>query len=209
MFFGTTAIFTSIASGSRKLRERAEHIIREGRVPYTIIRPTLIYGGTQDRNMSRLIEYIRSHSIIPVFGTGEFLQHPVYVGDLATAVLQILGSSRARNRVYNLPGADALTFNDLVDIIAALLNKRVLKLHVPAMPAIITLQALYRAGVRLPIKAEQIRRLNEHKAFAYADAAEDFGYQPILFCKGIAAEIEEMGYGLKGTVTCVNRSPGR
>jgi hypothetical protein len=44
----------------------------------------------------------------------------------------------------------------------------------------------------LPIKAEQVQRLNEDKVFDHRDAAEDFGYRPRTFREGIQLEIEEM-----------------
>jgi hypothetical protein len=47
--------------------------------------------------------------------------------------------------------------------------------------------------MRLPIKAEQVMRLNEDKAFDYGQAANDFGYEPLSFEEGITLEIKEMG----------------
>jgi hypothetical protein len=44
-------------------------------------------------------------------------------------------------------------------------------------------------GIRLPIKAEQILRLNENKAFSHAEAAATFGYTPMAFDQGIQQEV--------------------
>jgi hypothetical protein len=43
-----------------------------------------------------------------------------------------------------------------------------------------------------PIKAEQVKRLNENKDFAYEEASLDFGYQPRSFEDGIRCEIEQI-----------------
>ena len=49
-----------------------------------------------------------------------------------------------------------------------------------------------RAGIRAPVKAEQVLRLNEHKAFAHTDAAATFGFSPRSFEDGIRLEIVQM-----------------
>jgi len=61
-----------------------------------------------------------------------------------------------------------------------------------ARPVVAGLAALERLPVRLPIKAEQIRRLNEDKAFDYQNAARDFGYRPRSLADGLRQELEEM-----------------
>jgi hypothetical protein len=43
-----------------------------------------------------------------------------------------------------------------------------------------------------PIKAEQVKRLNENKDFSYEEASLDFGYKPRSFEEGIRFEIEQL-----------------
>jgi hypothetical protein len=54
--------------------------------------------------------------------------------------------------------------------VASALGKRVWKLHLPYMPIVRFLQFTERMRLRLPIKAEQVLRLNENKAFSYEEA---------------------------------------
>jgi hypothetical protein len=46
--------------------------------------------------------------------------------------------------------------------------------------------------IKLPIKAEQIARLNEDKVFEYFDAQQAFGYSPRTFRDGIYCELSTM-----------------
>ena len=82
---------------------------------YTILRPTMIYGTSRDRKMCRLIRYLARWSVLPVIGIGEHLQQPVYVADVAAAVLQAIESAATIGRAYNLSGGTVLTFNKVVD----------------------------------------------------------------------------------------------
>ena len=55
-----------------------------------------------------------------------------------------------------------------------------------------------RVGITFPIKAEQVLRLNEDKAFTHAEAAEAFGYSPIAFDQGIREEVALLRSGGDG-----------
>ncbi|HNA88782.1 MAG TPA: NAD-dependent epimerase/dehydratase family protein, partial [Anaerolineales bacterium] len=156
---------------------------------YTILRPTMIYGSPRDRNMWRLIRLLRITPIMPIFGDGESLQQPIFVDDVAQAVLLALQNDVTIRKSYNIAGKDPLTYNQVIDTVASALDKRVWKLHLPYMPIVRALQFTERMRLRLPIKAEQVLRLNEDKSFSYEEAKRDFGFTPRSFEEGIRAEV--------------------
>ena len=92
VFISTTAIYTTLNTKSKQVRLDAEKTIADSGLAYTVLRPTMIYGSSRDRNMSRLIRYLKRHRLIPIFGNGEYLQQPVYVQDVARAVVRSLHS---------------------------------------------------------------------------------------------------------------------
>jgi nucleoside-diphosphate-sugar epimerase len=189
VFISTTAIFTRLNARSRALRVAAEEAIAQSALRYTIVRPTMIYGNARDRNMVRLVRWLQRWPVIPVAGDGERLQQPIHVDDVAGAVIDAAWKDVAVRRAYNVAGAAPLTFNEIIDTVARSLNRRVFKIHLPIAPMAGLLGALERARIRLPVKSEQILRLNEDKAFPYDEAARDLGFAPRSFAEGIAAEI--------------------
>jgi uncharacterized protein YbjT (DUF2867 family) len=193
LFISTTAIFTTLNAPSKSVRLAAEETIRASGLDYTILRPTMIYGSSRDRNMSSLIRYLRRWPAIPVFGRGDHLQQPVYVEDLAAAVVQSLATTRTVGRFYNISGKAPLTYIEVIDTICEALGRRVSKMYLPVKPFVTVLNALERLPLRLPVKAEQILRLDEDKAFDHQEAVEDFGYHPRSFAEGIKLELQEMG----------------
>jgi len=193
VFISTTAIFTSLNAPSRAVRLQAEQCIKESGLEYTILRPTMIYGSSRDRNMSRLIRCLHRWPVIPVFGAATNLQQPVFVEDVAEAVTSALLSNKTVRRCYNISGADALTCNEVIDSISRLLNRRVHRWHLSSKASIKLLQICERLGLKFPIRAEQVQRLNEDKVFAHEDAVRDFGFGPRHFTDGIRAELQEMG----------------
>ena len=195
IFISTTAIFTDLKAPSKATRMAAEETIRSSGMAYTILRPTMIYGSSRDRNMCRLIRYLQKWPIIPILGSGENLQQPVYVGDLAQAIGDCLSNDRTIGKSYNISGGEALTFNQVIDTICRLLGRKVLKMRFPALPVVAALRACECLSWPLPIKAEQILRLNEDKVFDSKEAFLDFGYSPRTFGEGIALELKEMTRG--------------
>ena len=192
IFVSTTAIFTQLNAGSKSIRLAAEEAIHTSGLDYTILRPTMIYGSNRDRNMWRLIRLLRITPAMPIFGDGESLQQPIFVDDVAQAVLLALKTNDTIGRSYNIAGKEPLTYNQVIDTVAAALGKRVWKLHLPYMPIVRLLQFTERIGLRLPIKAEQVLRLNEDKSFSYEEAKRDFGYRPRSFEEGIRSEISKL-----------------
>ncbi len=192
IFISTTAIFTQLNAGSKTVRLAAENAIHSSGLDFTILRPTMIYGSPRDRNMWRLIRLLLISPIMPIFGDGESLQQPIFVDDVAQAVLLALQTDATIGKSYNIAGKAPLTYNQVIDTVASALGKRIWKLHLPYMPIVRTLQFTERMKIRLPIKAEQVLRLNENKDFSYAEAQRDFGFSPREFGEGIKLEVSNL-----------------
>jgi nucleoside-diphosphate-sugar epimerase len=177
---------------SKTVRLAAERAIETSGLKYTILRPTMIYGSHRDRNMGQLIRFMRYSPAIPVFGDGNYLQQPIYVGDVAQALVSCLCNDQTIGKSYNIAGKAPLTYNQVIDTIARQMNKRVWKVHIPSGPIVNLLKFFEGLKLPFPIKAEQVLRLNENKEFSYADAERDFGFLPLPFEEGIKLELKSM-----------------
>jgi uncharacterized protein YbjT (DUF2867 family) len=185
VFISTTAIFTSLPAASRTPRLDAEFAVQSSRLDWTILRPTMIYGTVRDRNISRLLKFLKRSPVFPICGNA--LWQPIHVDDLADAVVAALDQPRTLLQNYNLAGADALPFADLVRTAARAMTRRVALLRVPVAAALVA------ARLTRIVTPEQIRRLAEDKAFSYAEAARDFGFAPRTFAAGVQREAQLLG----------------
>jgi nucleoside-diphosphate-sugar epimerase len=195
VFVSTTAIFTQLNAKSKQIRLAAENAIETSGLKYTILRPTMIYGSPRDRNMWRLIRFMHYSPIIPVFGDGNYQQQPIYVGDVAQAIVSCLCNDQTVGKSYNIAGKYPLTYNQVIDTIARQMNRHVWKIHIPSAPVVSLLKFLERLRIPSLIKAEQVLRLNENKNFSYEEAAKDFGFRPLSFEEGIWLELEQVVAG--------------
>lgn len=190
IFVSTTGIFTKLNPASKTVRLEAERLIKESSLQYTIIRPTMIYGTSKDRNMFRLVKYLKKLSVIPVLGDGTYLQQPVYVKDLANAIVRVYENPISIKKAYNISGAKALNYNEVIDITAKTLGKKVVKIHIPMKLSYGLLKIYEKISKKPKLKAEQVLRLNENKDFSHEEAKLDLGYNPLSFEEGIKREIE-------------------
>ena len=189
VFVSTTAIFTKLNAPSKAERTAAEATITSSALEWTIVRPTMIYGAPGDRNMWRLLRLVRRSPVVPMPGGGRNLQQPVHVDDLAQAIVAAVERPVAIGRAYDVAGPDALTFRQVVEQAGHAVGRHPRGLPLPARPMIRVLGAFERrTGRHLPIKAEQIERLIEDKAFPIDAARADLGHTPRPFAEGITAE---------------------
>jgi uncharacterized protein YbjT (DUF2867 family) len=189
VFVSTTGVTTSLPVRTKRVRLAAEQTIRDSDLDWTILRPTMIYGTAGDRNISRLLALLRRTPVLPVPGGGRRLQQPVHVQDLAQAVLAAAVGRVAVGRTYDIAGPDPLTFRELLGESAAAVGRRTRLLPVPLRPAIWALRAYERAASRPRLKAEQLERLAEDKAFDISAAVKDLDYRPRSFRDGVRAQV--------------------
>ena len=193
VFVSTTAVTTTLPAPSKRIRLAAERQIRYSRLQWTIIRPTMIYGAARDRNLSRLLRLLSRTRLFPVPGGGRHLQQPVHVTDVADAVLTAVERPAAVGMIYDVAGPEPMTFAALLQACARAVASRTRFVPVPLSPVIALASGFERVSQHPPIRAEQLRRLAEDKAFAIETAIRDLGYAPRPFADGIRAEARALG----------------
>ena len=188
IFVSTTGIFTSLAPSSKAVRLAAEEAIRSSGLDWTIVRPTMIYGTPADRNLARLLRLLRRSPILLLPGGGNRLQQPVHVDDLACAIVAAVERPRSTGNAYDVAGPEPLTLRQLVSEAGAAVGCSPRLVPVPLGPAVAAARLYERAARRPRLKAEQLQRLGEDKAFDISAARRDLGFEPRPFEAGIARE---------------------
>ncbi|MEZ5411891.1 MAG: NAD-dependent epimerase/dehydratase family protein [Acidimicrobiales bacterium] len=193
VFVGSTGVHTRLASPSAEAKRRGEDALARSSLAWTIVRPTMIYGGPGDRNMARLLGLIRRIGIVPVPGGGATMQQPVHVDDLVSTIVAALAARESIGRAYDVGGPEALTLRTLIDQAARSLGRRARILPLPIAASAHAVELVRRTGAPFPIRVEQILRLAESKAVAIGDAIRDLGHRPRPFHEGIQQEAVALG----------------
>ncbi len=145
-------------------------------VPYTILRPTMIYGYGQDQNISVIASFIKKRGFFPVAGKAEGLRQPVHVDDLVDAVIKIIENENTFGKTYTLTGGETLSYKSMVDRIFQDLNRPSKIIHVPVLVyrwLLNFMQSDYSSGTA--------DRMNQNLSYNSEDAVNDFDYQAQMF----------------------------
>lgn len=184
----TSALGTRAGARSRYHRTKwaAEEAVRASPVPWTIFRPSIIYGRG-DGFVSVLARMIERLPVVPVIGSGRQRLQPVPVAHVAQGVVRALSLDASVKHTYDVGGPEPVTMVDLIDRIAAAMGRRrPLKAHAPLGLVRALTRVLYRFP-DYPLTPDQLLMLEEENTCEPGPFYETFGLTPIALDAGLAA----------------------
>lgn len=172
-------------SGYLKSKWDCEEAVRQGRIPHTIFRPSIIYG-TGGEFIHMLISQVKIMPLVPIVGNGRYRMQPVTAADVAGAVASSLNRPVAAGKTYELGGPDTLMYSEMVDILVQVMNKWRLKLYIPV--SLMWLVAfLSEKTQRKPlVTRDQLKMLVVDNVCDIGPAREELGFSPVNFFQGIS-----------------------
>lgn len=164
--------------------ERLQAWAQSKGIEWVILRPTLIYGLGQDKNIAEIARFIRRFGFFPLFGKAMGLRQPIHVEDVASACIAALNSPSAVNHDYNISGGETLSYREMVGRVFGALQRRPRMVTIP-----LAVFELAVACVRVLPRyrrwsAAMAERMNRDMVFDHGDATRDFGFSPRPFLLG-------------------------
>ncbi|OGO37973.1 MAG: epimerase [Chloroflexi bacterium RBG_16_57_11] len=109
-------------------KAQLEKDLQELGVPYAILRPTVLFGQ-EDILINNIAYLVRKFPFFAIPGDGEYPMQPIFVEDYARLAVQI--SSGKEDCTLDAVGPDIFSFNQLVELIASSLGRRLWLAHLP------------------------------------------------------------------------------
>ena len=158
-------------------KSAGENALRENFFDATILRPSIVFGP-EDGFFNLFGMLARVLPVLPLYGGGKSRFQPVYVGDVAAAVVGALADPSAVGKTYELGGPAIYTFAELMEIILEQTRRR--RLLVPVPFAIGQIQAAFLGMLPKPLMTrDQLLLLKEDNVVADgALTLADLGVQP-------------------------------
>jgi NADH dehydrogenase len=138
-----------------------EAAVRDQIAEATIVRPSVIFGP-DDAFFNRFAAMAAMSPALPLIGGGATRFQPVFVGDVAAAVVAALADDAARGRTFELGGPSVYSFKELMQIMLKEIGRKRLLVPIP-FPAANVLglagDVMASAGLAPPITSDQVASL--------------------------------------------------
>ena len=172
------------ASRYHQTKYRAEQVVRQSGLKYTIFRPSVIFGPS-DRFVNLLARLIRLSPVVMIIGDGKAKVQPVALKDVAHCFVLALEKEETIGKVYELGGFRSLSFEDVVDTILQVMGRRRLKIHLP-IQFVKILAYLFEKGLPVaPLTRDQLIMLQEDNTCDVEGTISEFGIRLQDFVEGI------------------------
>jgi uncharacterized protein YbjT (DUF2867 family) len=171
---------TAVSRFHRSKRSADRHLAQLG-VPFVVLRPSFVYGPG-DHSMS-FFRRLATLPLTPVSGDGQYRIQPLHVDDLTRAIVAAATDPALSDIVVDLGGAEALTFDDLLDRLACSSEARrpARKLHVPWPMMGVVASVTDLLGGRGPITSDELTMLRRGNVSDNCNFIERFGFDPRPF----------------------------
>ncbi len=189
IFMSSTRRFTRFVEETAMQVMAGEQAVETSGLDWTIIRPTMIYGGPNDRNLEPLLATLRKWPVFPLPAGGKMLWQPVFTWDVVAAMIAALERPQSIGKSYTVAGPEPITYRQMIE---TMIREAGLKTRLVPVPlgAVRPLVALYEKRSKNPrIRMDQIKRMEEDKDFDISKAREDLGLNPVSFQEGIRRKV--------------------
>src|SRR5207237_3438108 len=101
-----------------RTKAEGETRVRSAFAAATILRPSVVFGP-EDQFFNRFAALARISPALPLIGGGRTRFQPVYVCDVAAAIVRATTDISTAGRVYELGGPRVYTFRELLRLVLA------------------------------------------------------------------------------------------
>jgi NADH dehydrogenase len=154
----------------------AEELVRQSGLNYTIFRPSLIFGRGGDA-ITMFGDMVKKY-VVPIIGDGQYRFQPVSVTTVAQGFEKALDPETAKEQTLDVGGPDNVTFDEIIDTLARVMGKSIVKIHMPVLPLRLATSALQHAP-GYPLTTDQITMLLEGSTCDEKPFYELLGLEPI------------------------------
>ena len=148
-----------------------------GGVPYTILRPSIIFGGG-DEFLNTLAAVVKLFPVAPIAGGGRNRFQPIAVQDVARCLVQAASQEEYIGRTVEIGGPRQYTYDQIVGLLIQALGVRRKLVHVPVGPMRLIAGAMEAVLARPPVTREQLKYLDIDNVAQGESVEAEFGFTP-------------------------------
>jgi len=109
---------------------QGEKNIQDNFKPSVILRPSVVFGPA-DKFFEKFASIAQFSPFLPLIGGGKTKFAPIYVGDVAKAIVKSLELNNSQTKIYELGGPEDYSFKELMEILLAEIKKKRFLISIP------------------------------------------------------------------------------
>jgi NADH dehydrogenase len=167
-----------------KSKYYAEKMAERYKQNWIILSLAEVYGAGEKDTIYKLLNFAKKWHFIPIMGNGEYLLSPVFVDDVVDTIINAIQNNNIHRKKYIITGPEELTYNEIINQLSSILNKRIYKIYLPIFIFKILAFIFFIFNKKI-ITRDQIPRLLCEKPFGINSAAKDLNFTQRSFKDGI------------------------
>jgi len=177
----SSSVVNSVADDDYTRTKRAqEELVKAQSIPYTILRPTLMFGWFDPKHLGWLSRFMEKVPVFPIPGDGRFMRQPLYNRDFCRVIIRCI-ELQPINQVFDLVGDTRIDYIDIIKTIRKVKKLRTLIVNIPMGLFIGLLRVYVFVSSKPPFTADQLKALSAGDEFTGVDIKSTFGVTPTDF----------------------------
>lgn len=150
------------ASAYARTKGEGEQAVARAFPAASILRPSVVFGP-EDQFLNRFAAMAAGSLALPLIGFGRTRFQPVFVEDLARAIVAALENKAAQGRIFSIGGPKVYSFREVLELVLRVTDRRRVLMPLPFFGAWI-LGSLLDAATRMlpvtpPLTGDQVEML--------------------------------------------------
>ncbi len=190
IFISTALVVDEVYKDSYVEDKRySEQIIKKSKLPYTILRPSFIFGH-DNGYWTNLLKQLKTKKRIYFKGNAHIKFHPVYVKDVVQAIIKTINNNKTNNKTYFVTGVEPIERKRFFEIV-----RKELKASYKIVSISYFIISIIKLG-KLLIPKSMYRKIVEHtylsEFYPNDQAKKDIAYVPMKYKDAIAETVKEI-----------------
>ncbi len=177
--------------GEAKLK--GQQLLMASDLDYTVFIPALIMGA-ESLGLNRVLKNIfRFPVFVPLIGSGKETQHPIYVKDLAKAMIDAIENPKTIKKNYQIAGDKVISFRNFAEAILKFHRKQRIFVPVPIVFAK-ALGVLFQKTQKVPLfTVEHVKGILQDSKLDTHALKNDTGFCPTPFEQALGQTLDAIG----------------
>lgn len=188
--FSSAAVLSVRKDDYAETKLEGEKLVIKSGLKYCIIRPSLMYGPTDNKNIGYLINFAKKFPFFPIPGHGKWPRQPIYIDDICYLVMSFLYDF-PENQIFDINGKESIYFKDMIKTVLDETDGFHFRLFLPISVFKLGMMSYQRLNGNVEFTPDQVDSLTAEETFPVHPWWKEHNIKITSFRQGVRKMIEK------------------